>query len=58
MNLEQATTLLAETRLTMEEIAQSLGYGSVSGFYKLFQSEYGVAPAAYRRLVQQDVVSG
>ena len=52
MRVQRAAELLAETDLTMEEIAGQAGYGSTSGLYKRFHAVYGMSPGEYRRLCQ------
>ena len=47
--MQKAASLLLETRLTVEEIALSLGFNNRTNFYKQFQAVYGVSPAAYRK---------
>jgi len=44
-----AIELLSTTNLTLEEIAQRIGYGSEAAFSAAFKREIGVAPGAYRR---------
>lgn len=45
---EEAKRMLRETRLSVEEIASSLGYKNASGVYKLFARERGTTPGRYR----------
>lgn len=45
---EEAKRMLRETRLSVEEIASSLGYKNASGVYKLFARELGTTPGRYR----------
>ena len=52
MRVQRAAELLAETDLTMEEIAGQAGYGSTSGLYKRFHAVYGMSPGEYRKLCQ------
>ena len=46
--IELAKTLLSETNLSMNEICVKCGYIDVSSFTKLFKSEVGISPGAYR----------
>ena len=50
--LEKAAELLLDSSLSVDEVASRLGYQSTSSFYKLFQKEYGVAPGAYRKMME------
>ncbi len=46
--LSQASYLLKNTNLTIEEIADNIGYENVSFFYRLFRKKYGVTPKKYQ----------
>ena len=52
MRVQRAAELLAETALTMEEIAGQAGYSSTSGLYKRFLAVYGMSPGEYRKRCQ------
>lgn len=45
----KACDLLKSTDLSMEEIAESLGYSDVANFYRAFKSWTGQTPLSYRR---------
>lgn len=45
-----AKTLLRTSNLTVADVAEAVGYQTVSNFYRLFQREMGMTPAAYRNL--------
>lgn len=47
--LLQAKKLLSETRLSVSEVAASVGYGDVLAFSKFFRSRQGVSPLQYRQ---------
>ena len=47
--LEQACFLLKNTDLTIEDIAENIGYENLSFFYRLFRRTYGSTPREYRR---------
>ena len=47
--MEQAKRLLANNRLSVTEVARSVGYSNMSFFYKVFEREYGMLPGEYRR---------
>ncbi|MCR4633484.1 MAG: AraC family transcriptional regulator [Erysipelotrichaceae bacterium] len=46
--MAQASFLLKNTKLTVEEIALSIGYENLSHFYRLFEKTYGMRPRTYR----------
>ncbi|MBW7453554.1 AraC family transcriptional regulator [Paenibacillus sepulcri] len=46
--MKQAVTELLESRKSISEIADSLGFPSIHYFSKRFKSYYGVSPKAYR----------
>lgn len=46
--LETARRKLVETTLSVEEIGHSVGYMSMSVFYKAFRKKFGVPPGKYR----------
>ena len=48
LRMERARKLLAETALSISEIASVVGYHSQSHFTKMFKSVTGVTPRAYR----------
>lgn len=47
--LSQAAALLRESRMTVLEIAQEVGYSSTSQFSSAFARRYGQTPGQYRR---------
>ena len=50
LRLDRAHTLLESTRLTIADICYEVGFDSVSYFYQLFRSKYGMPPARYRKM--------
>ena len=46
--MEQAKELLDKTTLKVFEVAETVGYSSVSYFSRLFKDTYGVNPFSYR----------
>ena len=46
--LDKGSKLLLETRLSIQEIAQKIGYDNPLTFSKMFKSVYGVSPRNYR----------
>jgi AraC family transcriptional regulator len=49
MRLHRATGWLANTGMSIEEIAAKSGFGSLEAFTRVFKSAYGMPPARYRR---------
>ena len=47
--VDAATAMLAETRRSVGEIAQLVGYADVASFRRVFAAATGVSPSAYRR---------
>jgi two-component system, response regulator YesN len=50
LRMEAAKRLLRTTNLTINSIGEAVGYQNATNFYRLFQRETGLTPAAYRRL--------
>ncbi len=50
VRFEEARRLLRETPLSVAEICQKVGYNDVKHFSRLFEKNFGVTPASYRRL--------
>lgn len=48
--LERAKELLLNTHLTVDEVAENVGYGDRRYFSNLFRDRVGVKPSEYRRL--------
>lgn len=48
IRLEKAADLLCTTEMTVKSIACVVGYQNLSFFYKLFESNYGIKPMAFR----------
>lgn len=47
--MERAANLLIQTQMTVIDVAKSVGYNSVRGFYSAFRARYGCLPAQYRQ---------
>lgn len=47
--LSQSCYLLKNTDMTIEEIAENIGYENLSFFYRLFKNKYGVTPKKYKQ---------
>ncbi len=47
--MSQAVYLLSNTRLSIADIIESIGYDNTSYFYRKFKERYGVSPKEYRR---------
>ncbi|WP_219835862.1 AraC family transcriptional regulator [Paenibacillus sp. R14(2021)] len=48
VRLSMAIERIKYSNLTLEQIAETCGFGSYSYFYRVFRQKYGVSPAAYR----------
>lgn len=48
VRLEHVRRLLGETRISIKEIMERVGFVNESNFYKRFKRQYGVTPARYR----------
>jgi YesN/AraC family two-component response regulator len=44
-----AKKLLSETELPIEQIASSVGYDTITSFYRMFKNYTGIAPGEYRQ---------
>lgn len=53
--LLQAKKLLAETRLTITEVASSVGYPDALAFSRFFSQKEGISPRSYRQAVATNV---
>ena len=54
VRMKKARTLLKNTSMTVENIADSVGYQNVEHFNRLFKKKYGMTPVQYRNS-KQDV---
>ena len=51
IRLEKATELLADSGMTLTEIAMQSGFQSISSFNRVFHTEKGMSPGEYRALL-------
>lgn len=51
--LSQAESLLTQTDLTVEQIAQSVGYSNASRFAALFRKSTGIFPSDFRKMARR-----
>lgn len=51
--LEMAKRLLAETDLSVAEIAERLSYSNAQNFIRLFKKHMGITPGQYRKQIRQ-----
>lgn len=49
VRMQRAMRLLADTRQTLEQVAQAVGYQDAFGFSKVFKRTVGVSPREFRR---------
>lgn len=57
MRLEASKEYLETTRMSIEEIAKTLGYANSGHFSAVFKSEYSITPARYRMIFNAGVSS-
>ncbi len=57
LRVEEGARLLRTTSGSIADVAFSVGFKSVSHFFRCFQAQYGVTPTEYRRASHQDDVS-
>lgn len=55
--MQNASLLLLDTDLSIEEIASNIGYENYSYFYRLFKKFYGMTPNQFRRTQTSDSFS-
>ena len=48
IRLSRAERLLKKSEMSVEEIADAVGYQNRGFFYRIFREEYGCTPARYR----------
>ncbi|MDG0813862.1 helix-turn-helix domain-containing protein [Cohnella rhizosphaerae] len=48
IRLEKAQNMLVETELTMQQIAEAIGYTSVQQMFRVFKKKLGMTPGEYR----------
>jgi len=58
LRMEKAKELLSETRLSVKEVGQAVGYYDASGFIRRFRQYLAMTPAQYRQRVGERVGSG
>ena len=49
LRLQEAEKLLKETDDEVIDIALSVGFGSLSAFYRFFKGQKGVSPSVYQK---------
>jgi len=47
-----ATTLLRDEPITLAQLSERLGYGSEAAFSRAYKKHFGIAPGAYRRMIE------
>jgi transcriptional regulator GlxA family with amidase domain len=48
MRIERARSLLKHSRLSVQDISDTLGYPSIHAFSRAFKNKEGRSPSAYR----------
>ena len=51
---QQAVAFLIDTKMTIAEIMNTVGYENSSYFYKTFRDKYGMSPKEYRVVHKND----
>lgn len=46
--MNQAVYLLSNSKLSVSDIIESVGYDNSSYFYRIFKEKYGMSPKEYR----------
>ena len=54
VRLKKARALLKNTGMTVDNIADSVGYQNVEHFIRLFKKKYGMTPVQYRTSKQKE----
>lgn len=49
LRMEKAATLVSSGEIPLEQIASDIGYSSLSSFYRVFVSYYGMPPGEFKR---------
>ncbi len=49
LRLEESATLLKETSLSVTQVAEQAGFGSLRSFNRVFREAYGSSPSQYRK---------
>ena len=49
LRLKRSKLLIKESKLSLSEIAETLGYGSLQYFSRVFNQEFGVSPSSYAK---------
>ena len=51
LRLKQSKLLIHESKMTISEIAEKLGYGSIQYFSRAFSKEFGISPSNYAKSI-------
>ncbi|MCR8968849.1 AraC family transcriptional regulator [Facklamia sp. 7083-14-GEN3] len=51
LRLKQSKLLIHESKMTLSEIANELGYGSIQYFSRAFSNEFGISPSNYAKSI-------
>ncbi|MEA4890643.1 MAG: AraC family transcriptional regulator [Clostridiaceae bacterium] len=52
LKLEKTKELIRESKMTLTEIADALGFSSIHYFSRLFKRHYGISPSAYSKSIR------
>ena len=53
LRLNESLVLLEESDLSMEEISEKVGYGTLRSFQRQFQAKYDIPPKEYRKVTKE-----
>ena len=53
LRLNESLVLLEESDLSMEEISEKVGYGTLRTFQRQFQAKYDIPPKEYRKVMKE-----
>lgn len=51
LRLKESVKLLAQSDLSIEEISEKVGFGTIRTFQRLFSVEYNMSPKDYRKML-------
>lgn len=55
LKMKNACTLLENTDLTIDQVANEVGYTNITFFYKSFKKAHGITPAEYRKKCNKSI---
>ena len=52
LRMERALDLLEDDTLSIQDVAEKVGYNGISNFYAVFRQTFGDTPAAIQKLLE------